>query len=201
MHLNKLPDVDLDFPHDRKDDVVKLIFAKFGNNHTAIVGGFNTYQARGAVGDVAKVLGLSEHQIRRFTERFPWTHATGLVEILKQLPDCKDLPLEEEPYKSAMRMAEFMDGFPRYAKMHPCGVVLSRDPIPDLTPTFTSSKGYPTSHYDMDVVEMMGLIKMDILAQGGLAVMRDAKRSLQNRGIQIDLENTLAQPSWQIDEA
>ena len=79
-------------------------------------------------------------------------------------------------------MAAFLDGFPRYPKMHPCGVVLSREPMRELTPTFTSNKGYPTTHFDMDAVEAIGLVKMDILAQGGLAVMRDAAVRLPRRG-------------------
>ena len=78
-------------------------------------------------------------------------------------------------------MAAFLDGFPRHAKMHPCGVVLSRDPIAALTPTFTSAKGYATTHFDMDAVEQVGLVKMDILAQGGLAVIRDALALLHER--------------------
>lgn len=198
MALNKLPDIDVDFPHDRKDDVVDLLFRKYGPGHCAVVGGFSTFQARSAVGDVAKVLGVSEHQVRRFTEYFPWHFPTAephheggggtLIERLRQIPECSDLPLDEEPYRSTLLMAEFLDGFPRYPKMHPCGVVLSRQPMHDLTPTFQSGKGYPTTHYDMDAVEAMGLIKMDILAQGGLAVMRDVEQMLGRRGIVIDLE-------------
>jgi DNA polymerase III alpha subunit len=64
---------------------------------------------------------------------------------------------------------------PRYPKMHPCGLVLSRQPLHELAPTFIANKGYPTTHFDMDAVEASGLVKMDILAQGGLAVMRDVK--------------------------
>lgn len=174
MALHKLPDIDVDFPHDRKDDVIALLFEKYGPQHCAVVGGFSTYQARGAVADVGKVLGLSEHQVRRFTEHFPWGHARGLVQLLRESPDCRDLPLDEEPYRSALEMAEFLDGFPRHPKMHPCGVVLSRQPLHELTPTFRTHKGWPATHFDMDAVEALGLVKLDILAQGGLAVMRDA---------------------------
>ena len=89
-------------------------------------------------------------------------------------------------------MAEFLDGFPRYPKMHPCGVVLSRQPMHELTPTFISNKGYATTHFDMDAVEAIGLVKMDMLAQGGLAVMRDVKAMLDARGIEVDLERCVA---------
>jgi len=194
MALKKLPDIDIDFPHDRKDDVIDLIFAKYGQKHTAVVGGFSTFQARGAVGDVAKVLGVSEYQIRRFTEHFPWTGAHGLVELLRQSPECRDLPLDEEPYRSALQMAEFLDGFPRYPKMHPCGVVLSREPMQHLTPCFVSQKGYPTTHFDMDAVEAVGLVKMDILAQGGLAVMRDMETMLARRGLEVDFDRCITRP-------
>jgi len=205
MALNKLPDIDIDFPHDRKDDVVDLLFARHGREHCAVVGGFSTYQARGAVADVAKVLGVSEHQVRRFTEHFPWGFGGGwvpdapapsggapLIELLRASPENRDLPLDEEPYRTALEMAGFLDGFPRYPKMHPCGVVLSRQPMRELTPTFISNKGYPTTHFDMDAVEAIGLVKIDILAQGGLAVMRDVKSMLDRRGIAVDLERCLA---------
>src|SRR5437016_3988941 len=89
-------------------------------------------------------------------------------------------------------MAEFLDGVPRYPKMHPCGLVLSRQPLHQLTPTFIANKGYATTHFDMDAVEAIGLVKMDILAQGGLAAMRDVKAMLAKRGIEVDLQNCTA---------
>ena len=201
MALQKLPDIDVDFPHDRKDDVIDLLFKKYGPGHCAVVGGFSTFRARGAVGDVAKVLGISESQIRRFTERMPGSFSgsvgpadgspsqTGeaLMARLKSRPESADLPLAEEPYRTTLMLSAFLEGCPRYPKMHPCGVVLSRQPMADLTPGFTSRKHYLTSHYDMDAVEEIGLIKMDILAQGGLAVLRDATASLAARGVATDL--------------
>jgi error-prone DNA polymerase len=189
MALNKLPDIDIDFAHDRKDDVVDLIFEHYGPHHAAVVGGFNTYQGRSAVADIAKVLGASEFQIRRLTEHIPHTTAAHVAEAVSQAQECGQSPWSEEPYKTALEMAAFLDGFPRHAKMHPCGIVLSRDPIASLTPTFTSAKGYPTTHFDMDAVEDVGLVKMDILAQGGLAVIRDSLGLLAEKGITPDLEN------------
>lgn len=169
MALNKLPDI---APH-----------------HAAIVGGFSTYQGRSAVADIAKVLGTSEFQIQRLTEHVPRTDAAHVAEAVASTQECRGSMWSEEPYKTALEMAAFLDGFPRHAKMHPCGVVLSRDPIVALTPTFISAKGYATTHFDMDAVEQVGLVKMDILAQGGLAVIRDALALLHERGITPDLEN------------
>jgi DNA polymerase III alpha subunit len=188
MALNKLPDIDMDFPHDRKDDVVDLIFAKYGAEHCAVVGGFSTFQARSAFADVAKVLGVAEREVRRSPIIFRGALAAAgcrmnprraaahdCANCSPPVPKTATCRLNEEPFKTALDMAEFLDGFPRNPKMHPCGVVLSRQPMHELTPTFISNKGYPTTHFDMDAVEVIGLVKMDVLAQGGLAVMRDVK--------------------------
>ena len=67
----------------------------------------------------------------------------------------------------------------------------------ELTPTFIANKGYSTTHFDMDAVEAVGLVKMDILAQGGLAAMRDVKAMLAERGIEIDLERCVARDATQ----
>jgi DNA polymerase-3 subunit alpha len=202
MALHKLPDIDIDFAWDRKDDVVNLMFEKYGREHCAVVGGFSTFQARSAFAEVAKVLGVSEREVRRFTERFPWSFGSSweptgfevpiLTELMRANPECRDMPLDEEPYKTALETAQFLNEMPRYPKMHPCGVVLSRQPMHELTPTFVANKGYATAHFDMDSVEAVGLVKMDILAQGGLAAMRDARAMLAARGIEVDLEKCVA---------
>lgn len=202
MSLNKLPDIDLDFPHDAKDAVVALIFAKYGVGHCAVVGGFSTFQMRSAFAEVAKVLGVAEREVRRFTERFPWSfrnleepeagQVRSLVDRLLDNPEARELPVNEEPYRTALETAVFLDGMPRYPKMHPCGVVLSRQRMEELVPTFRAAKGYPTTQFEMDAVETIGLVKMDILAQGGLAAMRDVSRWLERRGVVVDLERCVA---------
>jgi DNA-directed DNA polymerase III PolC len=187
MALQKLPDIDIDFAHDRKDDVVRLLLDRYGPEHAAIVGGFNTFQARSAFGDIAKVLGVAENEIRRLTEHMPWTDARHAADAVSLSRECDNNAWREEPLRTALLMSGMLDGFPRYAKMHPCGVVLSRDPILDQTPTFISSKGWPTTHFDMDSVEAVGLIKLDILAQGGLAVLRDTQITLHAQDLALDL--------------
>lgn len=188
MAMHKLPDIDIDFPHDRKDEVVGRLLARYGPDHCAVVGGFSTFQARSAFGDIGKVLGLGERQIRRFTERFPWGGGTRLLETLEQGIETRDLPVDEPPYRTALELAARLDGRPRHPKMHPCGVVLTRQPVRDLTPTFISNKGWATTHFDMDITEAMGLVKLDILAQAGLAVLRDARAAVRTlHGVDIDL--------------
>ncbi len=204
MAMHKLPDIDIDFAHDRKDDVVNLLFEKYPDQ-CAVVGGFSTFQSRSAFAEVAKVLGMADRDVRKFTTRFPWSFGgwgsddfkpaggENLLDQLRANPENGDLPLDEEPFRTAVLMAEFLGGVPRYPKMHPCGVVLSRGPLNELAPTFLSQKGWATAHFDMDSVEPLGLVKMDILAQGGLAAMRDVKKTLQaQRGISVDTERCVA---------
>ncbi len=175
MKLNKLPDIDLDFAYDQRDEVMQHMLAKYDSEHAALVGGFSMYRYRSAVAEIAKTLGVSEWQIRRFTERMPsgGNFSTIKKSIVGRV-ECRDLPVSEEPYKTAIELAGMLDGLPRHPKAHPCGVVLSGVPIKGLVPVFQTAKGYPATQMDMDGVEDLGLVKFDILGQAGLAVMRDA---------------------------
>ena len=183
MAMHKLPDIDIDFPHDRREEVIGILFHRHGSDHCAVVGGFSTYQARSALAEIAKTLGVSEFQIRRFTEHVPRVRARDLSAALAESRECAELPIRENPYAFAMELAGRLDGFPRHPKMHPCGVVLSGPPITDLTPVFPSASGWPATHLDMNAVENLGLVKMDILGQAGLSVLRDACTSLRSRGL------------------
>ncbi len=199
MKLQKLPDIDIDFPHDRRDEVVDLIFERYGPRHAAVVGGFNTYQGRSAFADIAKVLGVSEFQIRRMTEKLPQTSARHVAAAARDNVEACGLTWEENPYQAALKLAARLDGFPRHAKMHPCGVVISREPVGELTPLFISASGRPTTQFDMDAVEAMGLVKLDILAQGGLSVLRDTREALRVRGIEPPVPGRWDDPHvWQM---
>ena len=182
--------------------MVKLIFEKYGREHCAVVGGFSTFQARSAFAEVAKVLGVGERDVRKFTEHFPWSFGGSwepngfetpqLVEMLRASPETK---------RPAHRRGAIQDragdgGVPRWcsalsedASVRCCS---SRQPMHELTPTFIANKGYATTHFDMDAVEAIGLVKMDILAQGGLAAMRDVSAMLEARDIELDLEKCVA---------
>lgn len=199
MALQKLPDIDIDFPHDRRDEAVDLIFAKYGPDHAAVVGGLSTYRGRSAFADIAKALGVSEFQIRRMTEKLPQTSARDVGTAARDSVEACGLTWDENPYRTALKLAARLDGFPRHAKMHPCGVVISREPVGTLTPLFTSAGGRATTQFDMEAVEAMGLVKLDILAQGGLSVLRDTRAALRKRGIDPPAPGTWDDPHvWQM---
>lgn len=187
MQFQKLADIDLDLPWDKRDEVVQYVFERYGNEHVAMIGAMNTFQGRAAVADIAKVYGIPEREVRRFTERLP--HFLGDPEAaVREQPECRDLPWREEPYRTVLRMASGFQGIPRHRMMHPCGLVISADPVAGRMPVFLSDKGLLTTHYDMDDVEELGLLKMDLLGQAGLSVLREARDNLrENRGIALDL--------------
>jgi error-prone DNA polymerase len=189
MQFQKLADIDLDLPWDRRDDVIAYVFERYGREHVARIGALNTFHGRAAIADIAKVFGIPEREVRRFTEHLP--HFSGDTESAVQAqPECRNLPYGEEPYRTVLKLATQFQGLPRHRMMHPCGIVISADPIVDRMPLFESAKGILTTHYDMDDVEDLGLLKMDLLGQAGLAVLRESRENLrENRSLEIDLQS------------
>ncbi len=140
MQFAKLADIDLDLPWDRRDEVIGHVFEKYGKEHVAMIGAVHTFQGRSAVADIAKVYGIPEREARRFTEHIPWMVGDA-AEAVRRTPECSHLPYKEEPYKTVLAMAGDFDGIPRHFAMHPCGVVISGEPIADRMPIFESAKG------------------------------------------------------------
>ncbi|MEJ5369693.1 MAG: DNA polymerase III subunit alpha [Bryobacteraceae bacterium] len=188
MQFSKLADIDLDLPWDRRDEVIEHVFDQYGPEHAAMIGAIHTFQSRSAIADIAKVYGIPEREARRFTEHIPRHHGDALEAVL-QTPECRNLPWNEEPYRTILQIAGELDGLPRHFAMHPCGLVLSGEPLALRMPLFASSKGWPTTHYDMEDVEELGLLKMDLLGQAGLSVLRDTLSNIEaNHGARPDLD-------------
>lgn len=178
MQFSKLADIDLDLPWDRRDEVIEHVFEKYGRDHAALIGAVHTFQGRSAVAEIARVYGIPEREARRFTEHLPRHHGDALEAVL-ETPECRNLPWNEEPYATVLRIAGELDGVPRHFAMHPCGLVLSADPLVRRMPLFVSSKGWLTTHYDMEDVEELGLLKMDLLGQAGLTVLRETLENIE----------------------
>lgn len=169
MPFQKLADIDLDLPWDKRDEVVQYVFDRYGAEHVAMIGAVSTLQGRAAVADIAKVYGVPAEA------------------AVRERPEGRDLPSQEEPYRTILKMAGQLQSLPRHRMTHPCGLVISSDPIADHMPVFESAKGILTTHYDMDDIEDLGLLKMELLGQAGLSVLRETRDNLRdNRGIAID---------------
>jgi DNA-directed DNA polymerase III PolC len=184
MQFSKLADIDLDLPWDQRDEVIAYVFDRYGGRQAnvdaqvAMIGAYNTFQGRSALADIAKVYGLPEREVRRFTDRLPHFSGDPLA-LITQSPECRDLPVNMEPWKTILRLSSRFDGLPRHASMHPCGLVISASPLTQHLPLFRSAKGHFTTQYAMDEVEELGLLKMDLLGQAGLSVLREARETIQ----------------------
>ena len=164
------PDFDLDFSWRDRDKVIAYIFKKYGREHVALLGATVTFQENSLYRELGKVFGLPKREIEQM-ERNPEAFARQ-TEIGRQI----------------LAIAERLRDFPRQRSIHAGGVLITEDPITDYTAIDLPPKGFPTTQYDMYSAEKVGLEKMDILSQRGIAHIRDAVEMVErNHGIRIDI--------------
>jgi len=177
------PDIDLDFPWDERDKVLAYVFTQYPGFHSAMVANHNTFQARGALREVAKVHGRPPGEIREVTRRIPFFYETGerLHEVLATHPNFRGLHLASN-WDDFARNAEGLIGVPRHLSVHPGGVVITPSPLTDFVPVepaVKSLEGFPdlpvpVIQFEKDGTEDAGLVKIDLLGNRSLAVIRDA---------------------------
>ncbi|HRR84861.1 MAG TPA: DNA polymerase III subunit alpha, partial [Phycisphaerae bacterium] len=187
--FSKMADIDLDLPWDRRDEVVRWVYERWGYDRVAMIGSPNRFHGRAVVAELGKVLGLPPHEVHEITRYVPHTSADDLARAIPASPEARRLSLEEEPLPSILRVAGLFEGLPRHWSMHPCGLVVSPEPLTDLVPVQRSPKGPLVAQYDMDAIEELGFIKIDLLGQAGLSVLRDTVDEVhRTEGITVDLE-------------
>ncbi len=187
--FSKMADIDLDLPWDQRDEVIRWVYTRWGDDHVAMIGATNTFHARAAVAELGKVFGLPAHEVHRATKLLPYTSAWKLPEVITRSPEARDLPTQEEPYRTILAMAGELEGLPRHWSMHPCGLVVSPEPMTDLVPVQPSPKGPLVAQYEMDPIEDLGFVKIDLLGQAGLSVLRDSVAEVERTdGVWINLD-------------
>ena len=172
------PDFDLDFSWRERDKVIGHIFEKYGKEHVALLGATVTFQESSIYRELGKVFGLPKGEIDQM-ERNPEAFARQST-IGQQI----------------LVLSERLRDFPRQRSIHAGGVLITEKPITDFTALDLPPKGFLTTQYDMYSAEKLGLEKIDILSQRGIAHIRDAVEMVEhNRGIRIDIHqiNTLKQ--------
>ncbi|MGH7558000.1 MAG: PHP domain-containing protein, partial [Gemmatimonadota bacterium] len=119
------PDFDLDFCWRRRDRVIEWVYERFGEEHVAMVATFCRLGARGALREVARVLGVPDREISRVTKRIPHFSSVQMLDELKDAPpECRGLPLEEPPWDEVLALARQIDMYPRHSAVHPGGIVI-----------------------------------------------------------------------------
>jgi DNA-directed DNA polymerase III PolC len=182
------PDIDLDICWKRRDDVIDYVYQRYGSDRVAMISTFATFQARSAVTDIAKAFGLTRDEISSFTALLPHYHSSDIKAVVERLPECRNLPINEEPFKSIVEMSEAIDGFPRHLSIHCGGLVIGRDPLTELVPLQRAAKGIVITQYDMGPIEQLGLVKMDLLGHRSLTVIDETVEKVwRNRGVKVDI--------------
>lgn len=185
--LNKVrsspPDFDIDFSWKERDEIIKYIFEKYGYENVAMISTTVTFKARSAFRETAKAFGFTNTEISRFSRRIPWTSAKNLPNLSKLFPESKELNFNIEPWKTIVDIASKIAGFPRHLSIHPGGIVITPSKITDYVALeYAKNKGLGliVTQPDMYSIEDLGLIKIDILSQRSLGVLRDTMESIKN---------------------
>jgi error-prone DNA polymerase len=171
---DELPDIDIDVESARRKDVYDAILARYGEDRCACVTMIDTYRARGAIREAGKALGLPEGEVDLAAKAFPHIGAHHVREAMEHLPELKGLNLDAGQLDLLFRVVERLNGFPRHLALHPSGIVLSGRDLPDRMPLERSFEGYRMVQADKDDVELLGLLKLDVLGVRMLSAMRHA---------------------------
>jgi len=175
------PDIDLDLCWKNRDKVIDYVYKKYGNDRTAMICTFNTFQSRSAIRDVAKTYGLPEDEINKITKYLPHHAIDRLEETLNSLPELREFRRNLPLYEEIMRVAQRIADFPRHLSVHPGGIIIAPDKITHYTPLEVAGKGIVISQFDMYSIEKLGLVKMDLLGVRSLSIITDCLKSIKKR--------------------
>ena len=176
------PDIDLDFSWKERDAIVKYVFDKYGQDKVAMISTTVTFRARSAFREVAKVFGLSNSEISEFSQYIPWTSAENLPQLAEKFPEARHLKFDSEPFRTIIKIAQRLAGFPHHLSIHPGGIVISPEPITNFVALeYAENKGLGLiiTQPDMYPIEDIGLVKIDLLSQRSLAVVKDTIRKIE----------------------
>ena len=173
-----MPDIDIDFPWDERDDILDYVFKKYGNKRTAMVSNQVFLKPRSAIREVGKVFGLSNEQINSVTKRIHWmNNKKELKKWIESDDRFSDVDLNGK-YREVLENSEKIIGAFRYVSVHPGGIIIVPDEICKYVPVLKAPKGVQIVEWEKDQVENSGLLKIDLLGNRSLAVVRDTIRQV-----------------------
>ena len=173
VERNEPPDIDVDFEHQRREEVIQYLYRKYGRHRAALTGVVISYRPRSALRDVGRALGLTLEDIQAVSRGLQWHqgHLHMEPQWLRDRGLDPDLPL----HRLWLELTEALIGFPRHLSQHPGGFVIARDDLAQLVPVENAAmEGRSVIQWDKDDLDALGLIKVDILALGMLSAIRRA---------------------------
>ncbi|WP_126425517.1 DNA polymerase III subunit alpha [Brevibacillus marinus] len=183
-----MPDIDIDFAVERRDEVIRYVADKYGRDRVAQIVTFGTMAARAAVRDVGRALGLSLGLVDRVARMIPQSPGMTIDKAMAENPQLTALVNENQQVAKLIQLAKGLEGLPRHTSTHAAGVVISREPLTEYVPLQKGAEGLALTQYPMDVLEEIGLLKMDFLGLRNLTIIQEALRLLQQQGITVDLD-------------
>jgi DNA polymerase III alpha subunit len=177
------PDVDLDFSWKERDEIIKYVFDKYGYDKVAMISTTVTFRARSAFRETAKAFGIPNEEISKFSKFIPWTSAKNLGSLAEKFPEARSLDFSKEPWKKIIEVAARLSGFPRHLSIHPGGIVITPEPMTNYVALeYAKNKGLGliVTQPDMYPIEDAGLIKIDLLSQRSLGVLRDTMNAIHD---------------------
>ena len=169
-----MPDIDIDFCYERRQEVIDYVVEKYGKEKVAQIITFGTMAARSVIRDVGRALDYSYSMVDQVAKMIPQELDITIKRALQMNPELRSLYNSDEQIKYLIDMSMRLEGLPRHASTHAAGVVISKEPIVEYVPLSRSSDGFITTQFHMNILEELGLLKMDFLGLRTLTVLRDA---------------------------
>ncbi len=185
---NEPPDIDVDFEHQRREEVIQYIYEKYGRDRAALTAVVITYRVKSTIRDTGKALGIDPMIVDAVAKSYHYWD--GRSNLTARLAEC-GLDPQSPTAQQWIRLAERLMGFPRHLSQHPGGFVISRGPLCRLVPIENAAMAdRSVVQWDKDDIDAVGLLKIDILALGMLSVIRRALEGVsQRRGEPFELQD------------
>jgi DNA polymerase-3 subunit alpha len=184
-----MPDFDIDFCQDRRDEVIRYVQERYGRDQVAQIITFGTLQARGVLRDVGRVLEMPYGQVDKLCKLVPQNPASpiSLKRAIEDEPRLQAARDSDPVVKRAFDIAQRLEGLHRHASTHAAGIVIGERPLSELVPLYRDPKSMmPVTQFNMKWVEPAGLVKFDFLGLKTLTVLETAVSFIRRRGIDID---------------
>ena len=181
-----MPDIDIDFCYNRRDEVIEYVKEKYGSDHVSQIITFGTLAAKAAVRDTGRAMGMSYQEVDAVATKIPRVLGITLEKALDD-PDLRELYEENDKVKELIDTAMALEGMPRNVSIHAAGIVITDKPICEYVP-LALSNGIVVTQYDMDAISNLGLLKFDFLALRYLSIINDAQTQIREKEPSFDIE-------------
>lgn len=184
-----MPDIDIDFCYERRQEVIDYVISKYGEDHVAQIITFGTMAARAAIKDVGRALAMPYADVDRISKMIPTELGITIEKALKMNVDLKKAYDTEEDTRYLIDMSLRLEGLPRHSSTHAAGVVICREPVVEYVP-LSANDGQVNTQYTMTLLEELGLLKMDFLGLRTLTVIQSAVKEIERiHHIKLDIQN------------